>query len=98
MVTDQIGDRRAKRGPRERSTRIYYAADRPPSFLAMWTSRLAIFCAAAAMVTAVLHRLMLLPTPVAMTMVEAIVAGGALSLLMALIAGLDIWVTGRQGA
>jgi plasmid stability protein len=98
MVTDQIGERRVKRRPRDRSTRIYYAADRPPSFVAMWTSRLAIFCAGAALVTAVLHRLMVLPTPVAMTMAEAIFAGGALSLLMGVIAGLDIWVTGRQGA
>jgi hypothetical protein len=100
MVTDQIADRRLRKRPRDssRQTRIYYAADRPPSFLAMWTSRVAVFAAMAAVVTAVLHRLMLLPTPVAMTMAMAVIAGGVLALAMALIAGLDIWVTGRHGA
>jgi hypothetical protein len=100
MVTDRIEERRLRKRPHERSrpTRIYYAADRPPSFLAMWTSRVAVFAATAAVVTALLHRLALLPTPVAMTMAMAAITGGALAFIMALIAGLDIWVTGRQGA
>jgi hypothetical protein len=100
MVTDRIEERRPRRRPRDRyqSTRIYYAADRPPSFLAMWTSRIAIFGAVAAIVTAALHRLLLLPTPVATTIAIAVMVGAALSLVMAAIAGLDIWVTGRQGA
>ena len=100
MVTDRIDERRARRRLRDRyqSTRIYYAAGRPPSFLAKWTSRIAIFSAVAALVTAVLHRLHLLPTPVAMTIAYIVIFAAGLSLLMALVAGLDIWVTGRQGA
>jgi hypothetical protein len=100
MVTERVEERRTRRRPRDRyqSTRIYYAADQPPSWLAMWTSRLAIFAAIAAIVTAVLHRLMLLPTPVAMTIAAAVVGGSLLAVVMATVAGLDIWVTGRQGA
>jgi hypothetical protein len=100
MVTDRVGERTTRRRPRDRnrSSRIYYAADRPPSFLATWTSRLSVFAAVATLVTAVLHRLLLLPTPVATTVALMVIAGAMLSLAMAVIAGLDIWVTGRQGA
>jgi len=100
MVTDRIDERRPRRRVRDRyqSTRIYYAAGRPPSFLAKWTSRLALFSAVAALVAAALHRLHLLPTPVAMTIAYIVILFAGLSLLMAFIAGLDIWVTGRQGA
>jgi uncharacterized protein (DUF1499 family) len=100
MVTDRIDERRPKRRMRDRyhSTRIYYAADQPPSFLATWTSRIAVFAAVAAIVTAGLHRLALLPTPVAITIAYTVIACAALSLTMAFVAGLDIWVTGRQGA
>jgi len=100
MVMDGIEGRRAKKRPRVRyeTTRIYYAADRPPSFLAMWTSRLAVFALVAGVVAVVLHRLHLLPTAVAITIAMLVIAGAALSLVMAGIAGLDIWMTGRQGA
>ncbi len=100
MVTEQIEERRPRRRPRDRyqSSRIYYAADYPPSFLATWTSRLSIFAAVAFVVTLVLHRLLLLPTAVALTIAIVVFAGAALALVMAAIAGLDIWVTGRQGA
>jgi Protein of unknown function (DUF1499) len=100
MVTDRIDERRSRRRLRDRyrSTRIYYAAGEPPSFLAMWTSRIAIFAVIAGIVTAGLHRLSLLETPVALTIAYLLVAGAALALVMALIAGLDIWVTGRPGA
>ncbi len=100
MVTDRIDERRPKRRLRDRyqSTRIYYAAGQPPSFLAKWTSRIALFSAVAALVTAGLHRLHLLPTPVALTIAYIVIFCAGLSLLMAFVAGLDIWVTGRQGA
>jgi Protein of unknown function (DUF1499) len=39
-----------------------------------------------------------LPTPVALNIAAACFSGAALVLVMALVAGLDIWVTGRQGA
>jgi len=99
-TTGSIGQRRASKRVRDRrrSSRIYYAGGQPPSLLAMWTSRLAVFAAIAAVVAAVLHRLHLLPTPVAMTIAMAVIGGAVLALAMAAIAGLDIWVTGRQGA
>jgi hypothetical protein len=100
MVTNSIGQRRATKRLRDRrrSTRIYYAGGQPPSFLARWTSRIALFAALAAIVTAVLHRLSLLPTAVAITLAIAVIAGAALALAMAAVAGLDVWFTGRQGA
>lgn len=99
MVTDRIDERRPRKRIRDRrrSTRIYYAGDQPPSFLAMWTSRIAVFAAVAAIVTAGLHRLSLLQTPVALTIALLLIAAAALAFLMAFIAALDIWVTGRQG-
>ena len=100
MVSERIDERQKRRRQRGRlrSTRIYYAAGEPPSFLAMWTSRLAVFCAVALAVTLVLHRAKLLPPPVAIILAAAAFGGAALALAMALIAGLDIWVTGRKGA
>jgi hypothetical protein len=99
MATNGIGARATKRlRERRRSTRIYYAGGQPPSLLATWTSRLAVFAAIAAVVAAALHRLHLLPTPVAMTIAATVIAGALLALVMAAVAGLDIWVTGRQGA
>lgn len=99
-MTETIEENRVTKRPRGRlrSSRIYYAADQPPSFLATWTSRLAVFAAVALIVTLVLHRMLLLPMEVAMTIAVAVFAGAALALLMAAIAGLDIWVTGRKGA
>ena len=100
MVTDTIEENHVTKRPRGRlrSSRIYYAADQPPSFLATWTSRLAVFAAAALVATLGLHRTLLLSTEVAMTIAVAVFAGAALALVMAAIAGLDIWVTGRKGA
>jgi hypothetical protein len=99
MVTETIEENRVSKRPRGRlrSSRIYYAADQPPSFLAVWTSRLAVFAAVALIVTLILHRMLLLPMEVAMTIAVAVFAGAALALVMAAIAGLDIWVTGRKG-
>ncbi len=84
-----------KRGP---GTRVYYAADAPPTLLAVWASRIALFSAVTLLITAVLHRLLSLPTPVAMTIAWGVFIAAAAALTMAAIAGLDIWVTGRQGA
>ncbi len=75
-----------------------YSVDQAPSFLARWTSRLALFCAVLLIVTAFLHRVLSLPTPVALNIAAAVFAGSAAVVLMAAIAGLDIWMTGRQGA
>jgi hypothetical protein len=94
---DERQRRRRQRG-RIRSSRIYYAAGEPPSSLATWTSRLAVFCAIALIATFALHRASLVPPPVTIILAAAVFGGAALALAMALIAGLDIWVTGRKGA
>jgi hypothetical protein len=100
MVSEGIDERQKRRRQRGRirSSRIYYAAGEPPSFLAMWTSRLAVFCAVALVTTFALHRASLVPPPVTIMLAAAVFGGAALALAMALIAGLDIWVTGRKGA
>lgn len=95
-VQGLIGQAQGRR--RRATSRIIYAAAEPPSVLAVWSSRLAMFAAAALFVTLALHRLMGLPTPVALTIALACFGAAALAFLMALIAGLDIWMTGRQGA
>jgi hypothetical protein len=99
-VTDATENNRFSKRPRGplRSSRIYYAADQPPSFLATWTSRLAVFAAGSLVVALGLHRALLLSTEVAITIAIAVFIGAALALLMAAVAGLDIWVTGRKGA
>ncbi len=79
-------------------TRIEYAADQEPTFLARWASRIAIFCAVLLLVVLILHRLFALSTPVALNIAFAAFSGAALVLVMTLIAGIDIWITGRQGA
>ncbi len=81
----------------ETMTRTVYAPDQPPSLLARWASRLALFFTVVLPVAVVLHRLFGLPTPVALNIAAACFTGAALVLAMALVAGLDIWVTGRQG-
>jgi hypothetical protein len=78
--------------------RIEYAGNQPPSFLARWASRLALFSAVLLIMTVFLHRVFALPTPVAINIAVAAFAGAVLVVLMATVAGLDIWVTGRQGA
>lgn len=75
-----------------------YSVDQAPSFLARWTSRLPLFSAVLLIVTAFLHRVFSLPTPVALNISAAVFAVAALVLVMAAVAGLDIWMTGRQGA
>ena len=78
--------------------RIEYAGNQPPSFLARWASRMALFLVILLIVTLFLHRVFSLPTPVAINIAVAAFAGAGLVVLMVAIAGLDIWITGRQGA
>lgn len=79
------------------TSRIEYAADQPPSFLARWTSRLALFCVMLIVAAALLHRVFALTTPVAVNIVLTAIGGAVCVLVMAAVAGLDIWITGRQG-
>ena len=78
-------------------TRTIYAPNQPPSILARWGSRIALFAAVLLAVTAFLHRLFTLPTPVALNIAAGCFAAAALVLVMSAVAGLDILMTGRQG-
>lgn len=80
------------------STRIEYAADQPPSFLARWASRIAWFAVLLLVMSLFLHRILSLPTPMAINLAFTAFAMAVAVLCMSAIAGLDIWVTGRQGA
>lgn len=73
------------------------AVDYLPSFLARWTSRIAPFLAVLLAVALFLHRVFGLPTPVLMQISSGVFAGAAIVLVMAVVAGIDIWITGRQG-
>jgi hypothetical protein len=99
-TTGATGEALMRRSARARhaESRIYYAADRPPSVAARWTSRLAIFAAATLGVTLFLHRLLSLPTPVAISIAWGVFIAAGVALTLAAVAGLDIWFTGRQGA
>lgn len=80
------------------STRIEYAADQPPSFPARWASRIAWFAVLLFVMSLFLHRVLSLPTPMAINLAFTAFAMAVAVLCMSAIAGLDIWVTGRQGA
>lgn len=79
-------------------SRAIYTPDEPPSFLTKWAMRLAFFCLALLLATFFLHRIFILPTGVALNAAIVAFAGAGIALVMALIAGLDIWITGRKGA
>jgi hypothetical protein len=80
------------------STRIEYAANQPPSFLARWASRIAWFAVLLLVISLFLHRVLSLPTPMAINLAFTAFSLAVAVLCMSAIAGLDIWVTGRQGA
>lgn len=65
--------------------------------MARWGSRLALFCVMLLATTFVLHRGLSLPTPIAMNLAYMAFIGAIVAIIMACIAGLDIWITGRRG-
>ena len=71
---------------------------RRASFSAVWSLRLALFCGALAITGIVLHRFMGLSTPVLLNVLKVAFAGGGLAFLLALVAFIQIWFTGRAGA
>lgn len=79
-------------------TRVLYAANQPPSWIAGLSGSLAFFLLALLIAGVFLHRISLVPTPLAISIVGFVAAGAVVTLVLAAIAGLDIWVTGRQGA
>jgi uncharacterized protein (DUF1499 family) len=68
-----------------------------PSIFARWTSRIALFSVGVLVTAMLLHRLLSLPTPVALNLAGVAFAGAALSLLLALAAAIGVWRTGRPG-
>jgi hypothetical protein len=66
--------------------------------LARWSSRIALFSASVLLVDVVLHRLTSFPTPVAVNLFAVGVAGGALAVLIGLVALIQIWRRGHGGA
>lgn len=79
------------------STRIEYAGDQPASLLARWASRLAWFAVLLLVATLFLHRVLSLPTPMALNLAATVFLMATAVVVIAAIAALDIWVTGRQG-
>src|SRR5262245_24269715 len=65
---------------------------------ARWASRVALFSVGLLLVTLVLHRFASLPTPLAINLFVASLAGAGLALLLGLAALARIWVTGDAGA
>lgn len=75
-----------------------YAVGAPPGNAARWTSRIAVFAAVLLVSALFMHRFLNLATPTAYNLATVAIAGAALACVLALIAGLDIWFTGRNGA
>lgn len=69
-----------------------------PASSAVWSLRLALFSCGLAIAGVVLHRLLGLSTPILLNVLKVAFAGGGLALLLALVAAVRIWVTGRAGA
>ncbi len=68
-----------------------------PSIFARWTSRIALFSVGVLVTAMLLHRLLSLPTPVALNLAAVAFAGAALSILLAIAAAIGVWRTGRPG-
>jgi len=68
-----------------------------PSFFSRWTSRIAVFSLVLLITAGFLHRLFGLPTPEALNLAYVAFAGAIFSLVLALVATIGIWRTGRPG-
>jgi uncharacterized protein (DUF1499 family) len=68
-----------------------------PSVFARWTSRIALFAVGLLAIALLLHRLVSLPTTIALNLVAVAFAGAALSILLAIAAAVGVWRTGRPG-
>jgi len=68
-----------------------------PSIFARWTSRIALFSVGVLLTAMLLHRVLSLPTPVALNVAAVAFAGAALSILLAIAAAVGVWRTGRPG-
>jgi len=75
-----------------------YDATTFKSPLARWSRRVAAFSLQLVVVAIVLHRLLSLPTPVALLIILIAFAGAAVAILLALGSFVAIWRDGRSGA
>lgn len=69
-----------------------------PTRFASWSRRLGLFSAQLIVFGIVLHRLLSLPTPVALNLFAAAIGIAAISAILALVAFVVIWREGRSGA
>jgi uncharacterized protein (DUF1499 family) len=67
------------------------------SVFARWTSRIALFSVGILATAMLLHRLLSLPTPIALNLVAVAFGGAVLSILLAIAASVGVWRTGRSG-
>jgi uncharacterized protein (DUF1499 family) len=74
-----------------------FASPETPSFSARWTSRVAVFAVVLVAAAVVLHRLLGMPTPVALNLIKVAFAGAILALVLAVLAAARIWRTGEPG-
>lgn len=73
------------------------AVSAEPTSLSRWTSRLAIFAVVLVATAYILHRLFGMPTPTAVHLVGLAYVCAAAALLLALLAGAQIWMRGGEG-
>jgi uncharacterized protein (DUF1499 family) len=76
---------------------VRFARPEAPSFFARWTSRIALFAVVLVATAVVLHRLLGMPTPVALNLIKLAFAGAILALVLAVLAAARIWRTGEPG-
>ncbi len=72
------------------------APDPAPGTVA-WASRIAVLSAGVLVTGLIMHRLLALPTPVALNLVKLSILGGVVALLLCAAAAIRIWRTGAQG-
>ncbi len=68
-----------------------------PSIFARWTSRIALFSVGLLVIAMLLHRLLSLPTTIAINLAAVAFVGAAVSILLAIAAAVGVWRTGRPG-
>jgi uncharacterized protein (DUF1499 family) len=68
-----------------------------PSVFARWTSRIALFSVGLLLIAMLLHRLVSLPTTIALNLAAVAFAGATVSILFAIAAAVGVWRTGRPG-
>lgn len=72
--------------------------ERHVSTLARWSQHIAVLSLQLLLLTLLLHRFATLETPVAMNLFIACMAGGAIAILLAIAAWVQIWRDGSKGA